>query len=143
MRTWTTTLALAALLVAGAAAQQDAVPRELAALQGTWNIVSVNGQSPADQGVALSVTFTGNKYTQSLNGQVVESGTIKLDATRKPMAADFAILEGDDAGKLQLGIVDIAEDTVTFALATPGTTERPMAFSSTGAAGVFVLKKVQ
>lgn len=143
MKTRITTLALAALLVAGAAAQQDTLPRELAALQGTWNIVSVNGQSPAGQGVALSVTFTGSKYTQSLNGQVVESGTIKLDAAQKPTAADFAILEGDDAGKLQLGIVEIADDTVTFALAVPGTTDRPTAFSSTGAAGVFVLQKAK
>jgi len=143
MRTWTIALALAALLVAGAAARQDSVPRELAALQGTWNIVSVNGQSVADQGVALSVTFTGSKYAQSLNGQVVESGTVKLDATQKPIAADFTILEGDDAGKLQLGIVEIADDTVTFALAMPGTTERPTAFTSSSAAGVFVLKKVK
>jgi hypothetical protein len=33
--------------------------------------------------------------------------------------------------------------TTTLALAAPGTAERPTAFSSTGAAGVFVLKKVK
>jgi hypothetical protein len=74
---------------------------------------------------------------------ILETGTVKPDATKKPMALDFTILERDDAGKLQLGIVEMADDTATFALAPPGSTVRPTEFVSGGAAGVCLAKKVK
>ena len=143
MKSWTTTCALMLLCVAGAAARQEALSKELTALQGNWNIVSVNGQSVSDQGVALSVAFSGNRYTQTLNGQVAESGTMRLDAAKKPIAVDFSILEGDDAGKLQLGILEIRDDTLTFAMNMPGATDRPTTFEAGGSAAVFVMKKMK
>lgn len=143
MKSWTITSVLVLLLVAGAAARQEALSKELSALQGNWNIVSVNGQAMSDQGVALSVAFSGNRYTQALNGQVVESGTVKLDAAKKPIAVDFSILEGDDAGKLQLGILEIGDDTLRFAMNMAGATDRPATFEAGGSAGVFVMKKIK
>jgi len=142
MKSWTITLALIMLFVSGAAARQEALSTELTALQGSWTIVSINGQA-VDPDLTLSVSFAGNKYTQSLNGQAIESGTVKLDATKKPIAVDFAILTGDDAGKLQLGILEIGEDTLTFAMSEAGATDRPAAFGAGGSAGVFVMKKIK
>jgi len=143
MKSWTIASVLVLLLVAGAAARQEALSKELTALQGNWNIVSVNGQSVSDQGVALSMAFSGNRYTQALNGQVVESGTVKLFAAKKPIAVDFSILEGDDAGKLQLGILEIGDDTLRFAMNIAGATDRPATFEAGGSAGVFVMKKIK
>ena len=143
MKTWMTTLTLAVLLAAGASARQDSLPKELAALQGTWVIVSLNDQSPADQGVTMTLSFAGNNYTQSLNGEVVETGTFKLDATKKPLALDFTIVAGDDAGKLQLGIVEIGDQTARFGLAEPGSANRPTGFTEGGAAVVVIAKKAK
>ena len=143
MRSCTITFVVVLLFVAGAAARQDALSKELTALQGNWNIVSVNGQAVSDQGVALSMAFSGNRYTQTLNGQIVESGTVKVDATKKPIAVDFSILEGDDAGKLQLGILEIGDDTLRFAMSVAGATDRPATFEAGGSAGLFVMKKTK
>jgi uncharacterized protein (TIGR03067 family) len=143
MRSPTVTFLLVLLFAAGAAARQEALSKELTALQGAWNIVSVNGQTVSEQGVALSLAFSGNRYTQTLNGQVVESGTVKLDASKKPITVEFSILEGDDAGKLQLGILEIGEETLRFAMNVAGATDRPATFEAGGSAGIFVMKKIK
>ena len=41
------------------------------------------------------------------------------------MSIDFTIQEGDDAGKPQLGVVAVEDDTMTWKLNTPGSTTRP------------------
>jgi uncharacterized protein (TIGR03067 family) len=143
MKTWMTTIALVVLLVAGAAARQDAQPKELAALQGTWLAVSLNDQSVADAGVSLTISFAGNTYASSMNGEVVETGTFKLDVTKKPLALDLAILTGDDAGKPQLAIVEFTDEGARFGFAQPGDPNRPLAFVNGGAAMVVVVKKAK
>jgi uncharacterized protein (TIGR03067 family) len=138
MKTWMTTIALVVLLVAGAAARQDAQPKEAAALQGTWVVASMNGQSVADAGVSLTISFAGDAYTSAMNGDVTETGTFKLDTTKKPMTLDLTIVTGDDAGKLQLGTVEITDDVATFGFATPGDPNRP---TTTGGATLVVVAK--
>jgi uncharacterized protein (TIGR03067 family) len=150
MKKLMTTLALATLFSIGAAAQttapapaQDAMPKDLAAIQGTWMIISVNDQALADQGVEMGLTFTGNKYSQITNGAISETGTIKLDGTKKPMSIDLNIMEGDDAGKLQLGIIEITGDTAKGLFAAPGSGTRPADFMSSDGAIFFTAKKVK
>jgi uncharacterized protein (TIGR03067 family) len=91
----------------------------------------------------MTLSFAGNNYTQSLNGEVVETGTFKLDATKKPLTLDLTIVTGDDAGKLQLGIVEIGDQMVSFGLAEPGSTDRPTSFTAGGAAVVAIAKKAK
>jgi len=138
MKTWMTATALVVLLVAGAAAQQDAPPKALTALEGTWVVASMNGQSAADAGVSLTISFAGNTYASAMNGDVTETGTFTLDATAKPMTLDLTIVTGDDAGKLQLGIVEIGDEGATFGFAIPGDPNRP---DSTGGAALVVVAK--
>jgi hypothetical protein len=38
---------------------------------------------------------------------VNERGTIKLDASKKPAWIDLTITEGADAGKLQVGVIEV------------------------------------
>ena len=119
-------LAVALLLTTGLAAQAPKPPAPgatMKAAQGTWVVTTFNGQ-PAGEG-SLSLTITGEKYAQSLNGTVNERGLIKIDAAKKPMTVDLTIQEGDDAGKVQLGLIDVAGDTMTLKLASPGGTARP------------------
>lgn len=152
MKKLLTMLALGAVLTASVAAQtpapapapaQDAAAKELAAIQGVWLVTSMNGQDPADQGGQIGLSFTGNKYQVLINGTVDESGTFKLDPSKKPMSFDLTILEGNDAGKLQLGIVEIKGDIAQGMLGQPGSTVRPADFNSNDGAVLFIAKKVK
>jgi len=128
-----------ALMVAPAAAQTS-VPKELAALQGTWVILTANGQS-AEGGPEITLTITGDKYNQGVNGEIVERGTIKVDASKKPMTIDLNIAEGDDAGKLQLGVIEVNGASMSGNFGAPGSTARPAGLTSADGAFVFTAKK--
>ncbi len=150
-----TALAFTAALTTTAAAQApapmaapaqtpapDAMSKELAAMQGTWLLTTVNDQSPADQGVEMALAFTGDKYQQLINGTVSESGTFKIDPSKKPMSFDLTILVGDDAGSVQLGIVEVTGDTMKGMFSAPGDSTRPAGFTSP-ATITFTAKKVK
>jgi uncharacterized protein (TIGR03067 family) len=143
MKTWMTALALVAMLVGSSAATgQGAQPVTTAALEGTWTIVSLNGQ-PLDADMTMTISFKGGSYSQAVNGNVLETGTFKLDATKTPMILDLTIVTGDDAGKAQLGIVEVTGQEAKFGLAEPGATSRPTGMADGSAAVVAVGKRVQ
>ena len=105
-----------------------------------WLITSVNGQS-GEGSSQLTLTFTGDEYHQTLDGQVNERGTIKLDASKKPMTIDLIITEGSDAGKTQLGIIEVSGDTIRANLDAPGGQQRPTDFAIKDGTLMFVATK--
>jgi uncharacterized protein (TIGR03067 family) len=109
-----------------------------AALEGTWVLTSINGQPVSDE---LTLTFAGGKYHQTLGDAINERGTIKVDASKKPMTIDLAITEGSDAGKAQLGIIEVTGETIRGSLATPGAGQRPADFTIKDGVIVFAGKK--
>jgi uncharacterized protein (TIGR03067 family) len=129
------TLAVLLVLPAGSTAQatkpapgKPATSKQAAALQGTWIITSINGQAAAPGTPQLTLTFTGDKYHQAVDGVVNERGTIKLDASKKPMTFDLAITEGQDTGKAQLGIIEVIGDKLRASLDQPNAGKRPADF---------------
>jgi uncharacterized protein (TIGR03067 family) len=124
------TLAAALGFAVGVSAQAPttAVPKALVPFQGTWVLTSINGQ-PGPDGSELALTFTGDKYVQTFNGEVQERGTIKVDPAKKPMTIELTILEGNDGGKTQFGVIEIAGDSMTGNLNTPGDTTKPADFA--------------
>lgn len=108
------------------------------ALQGTWEVSSINGQA-ASPGNELKLTFEGQKYHQTSAGTINERGTFKVDPTKKPMTIDLSITEGTDAGKTQLGLIEVTGDTMRCTFNQPGVAERPA--SLTEGAIVVVAKK--
>jgi uncharacterized protein (TIGR03067 family) len=139
--TYLTTAIVSLALAATAAVQETKQPKAVAALQGTWVITSLNGQTPPDGSPQLSLTFTGEKYHQTLGTDVNERGSIKVDATKKPMTIDLIISEGQDAGKTQLGIFEVTGDTLRAHLDTPGMQQRPADFTAKEGFLLFVAKK--
>lgn len=107
------------------AAQQADVPKALAPLQGKWLVTSFNGQPiPAEAG-EFALVITGSRY-QSINaGDIAEEGVLTIDASKTPMWIDLAIRTGDDAGKNQLGLVNVKGDGFEMGLTIPGQTTRP------------------
>jgi uncharacterized protein (TIGR03067 family) len=102
----------------------DAAKKLLDQIQGSWRVVTFNGQDVPASAEAYLV-FKGDKYEQWTNNSVDERGSLKLDASTKPVSIDFVITEGNDAGKVQLGLVDITGDTLSLAFAAPGGATRP------------------
>lgn len=134
-------IALLAFLTAAGASAQDGLSKELTSLQGTWLITMVNGEAPPSGGPEVTLTFTGDKYSQTVDDQVVERGNVKLDATKKPIAMDLIITEGDDANKTQLGVLEIGERSIRFKLNAPASSTRPTDFEPADGYFVFVAVK--
>jgi uncharacterized protein (TIGR03067 family) len=120
-------MVMSAAIVAGSTlgAQEKTAAKGVPALQGTWTVTAINGQSTADAGQNMTLTITGERYSQAVNGEVNERGTIKVDPTKKPMTIDFTISEGNDAGKPQAGLVEVTGDSMTMHLSQPGDATRP------------------
>jgi uncharacterized protein (TIGR03067 family) len=134
-------LALVALtLFTGQAtpAQAPALPKEVAALQGVWTVTMMNDQDP---GGALALQFDGMKYAVLNNGATDETGTFKLDTTKTPWTFDLNIAEGNDAGKVQLGILEVKGDAIHGLLGTPGVATRPAGWDSPDGVIAFVAVK--
>lgn len=124
---------------APAQAPAAALPKEVAALQGTWAVTLFNGQDAPEGAIALQ--FEGMKYAVVINGGVDETGTFKLDATKTPWTFDLSIVEGTDAGKLQMGILEMKGEAIHGLLGTPGVATRPANFDSADGAISFVAVK--
>ena len=98
------------VFAAGASAQPPKPATGAAALEGSWVVASINGQTAPEGSPAMTLTFTGDKYEQALGAEVNERGSFKVDATKKPMTIDLSITEGSDAGSTQLGVFEVTGD---------------------------------
>ena len=137
-------LALTTTLGVAAQTQTPEMSKEMKAVQGTWVLTTANGQPMDSSGSTVSVTITGDKYVQTADGQFVERGTMKIDGSKTPNTIDLMIAEGDDAGKTQLGVIQIGDGTVTAKLAAPGAPDRPKDFETTNdGTFTFTAKKVK
>jgi uncharacterized protein (TIGR03067 family) len=136
-------LTLTAGTLAQAAKPADPTAAALASLQGKWVVTTINGQSVGEGGMEMLLTFTGDKYTLTMNGAVNERGTIKLDASKKPVTIDLSITEGDDAGKTQLGVIDVSVDKLTANLEAPGSGQRPTDFSPREGLALFLATRAK
>jgi uncharacterized protein (TIGR03067 family) len=123
MRGWLVTVVLSTTVAAAAFARtQDAVPKEMQPLQGTWVMTQLNGDpTPGD----TALVIVGSKYSETVEGTTDETGLFKVDASKTPMTVDLIIQEGNDAGKTQLGIVEVKGDTMRLLLNAAGATVRP------------------
>jgi uncharacterized protein (TIGR03067 family) len=144
------TLALAASFAAVLSAQtqtnkpapqaQAAKSKAMEMVQGAWVFTTANGQdaSAAD----IVVTITGDKYVQTAGGNVEEKGSFTIDDTKKPMWLTIKILEGNDAGKTQLGVFEVTATTMRGKLTEPdGGSPRPTDFEPAEGYFVFTARK--
>ena len=115
------------------------VAAALKPLQGTWVLTTPDGQPLAQGGLTLAIT--GDKYAQAVAGAVNERGTVKLDATKKPTWIDLTITEGADAGKLQVGLIEVSAGVMKGVFATAGSTTRPTSLAPAPGLISFVGKK--
>ena len=117
--------------------------KTLTAVQGAWIFTTMNGQDLTGQQEVI-ITITDDKYVQTIDGNIVEKGTIKFDDTKKPIYMDVVIVEGNDAGKTQLGVFELSSPTAARAkLNTAGETTRPTDFAPAPGEGFFTFTAVK
>jgi uncharacterized protein (TIGR03067 family) len=119
-------------LVAGAAAAEDAVKKEMAQLEGDWSMVSgeADGQSMPKEMVATGKRVAKDgETTITIGGQVYFKAKFSIDPTKKPKAIDYTMTEGPTKGKTHLGIYELDGDTLKFCFAAPGK-DRPTEFTA-------------
>jgi uncharacterized protein (TIGR03067 family) len=112
----------------------------MADLQGSWVFTTANGNDTTGQ-PEIVITLTDNKYVQTVNGEVVERGSFKIDETKKPICVDLSIAEGNDAGKSQLGVMELSGGVLKAKMADAGETTRPTDFAPADGAFVFTAVK--
>ncbi len=101
-----------------AAADEDAVKKEIANLQGTWKFVDFQGPN-ADQAKELKghgiLVVTGNKMLFFLGKLKQGEGTFTVDPSKKPKHLDVTALDGPNKGMTLPAIYELAGDTLKLA----------------------------
>jgi uncharacterized protein (TIGR03067 family) len=132
------------LLLAGASVGiADDAEKDLKKLVGTWEEVSHTADGKAKsadevKGTTVVIDASG-KWEAFKDGTSLLKGTVKLDPSKKPKAADWAIDGSDMVAK---GIYDVDEDTWKHCFSLK---DRPTEFGSKEGSEVYyiVLKRVK
>src|SRR4051794_31285784 len=96
-----TALVCAWVVLSPAAAQQkgDATKKDTDLIQGTWTFTSMVQDGNEMKGDAShTITFAGDKFSVKVADMVVQAGTQKFDATKKPKTVDATVSEGEGKG---------------------------------------------
>jgi uncharacterized protein (TIGR03067 family) len=128
------------LLSADAQEKGDVARKDLERFQGTWNFVSMeqDGKQMPKTDQPHTVTFQGDKFTVKIGDMIVQAGTNKLDADKKPKTVDATVTEGESKGNTMLGIYEIEGDTIK-ACFDPQGKKRPTEFKTTAGSGHFLV----
>jgi uncharacterized protein (TIGR03067 family) len=102
-------------------------------LEGEWQMLTavMNGQALEPKFAAFGKRITtGNETTVYTGPQILMKVTFTLDKSKSPNAIDYVIVQGQNAGKTQLGIIELNGPTLKLCFAAPDQ-PRPKDFSST------------
>lgn len=137
---WKTLLALTVCFSLAADAADDAVKKELAAIEGEWYMAGGERDGRALPRNLVSNArriCKGNETTVLVNGQLFMKAKFTVDPAKQPKSLDYEVTEGRNQGTKQLGIYELDGDTMKICLADPGA-ERPMDFVTRGKRGYTV-----
>jgi uncharacterized protein (TIGR03067 family) len=125
-------------------ANEDAVKKELARFQGTWQLVSAETDGkklPEEQAKMIRVVIQGNKHTVYFGKKAVVHGVrFTIDPSKKPKEVEDTLKDG----KKILGIYELNGDTLTSCVAPVGKA-RPKEFTGRAGSGwtLRVFKRVR
>jgi uncharacterized protein (TIGR03067 family) len=120
------------MLPPGWAAENEAVSKELAKLQGEWSMVSgsADGQAMPDSMVKqMKRVCKGDELTTTMAGRLYFKAKIVIDPSKKPKTIDYHMIDGFTKGSKQLGIYEVNGDTLKSCFGRPGA-ERPTSFET-------------
>jgi hypothetical protein len=111
--------AIGVCLLLAADGAEDAVKKELAAMDGEWYMVSAEREG------------------RTLPGSYGRTAKVSVDPSKTPKTIDYAVAEGQFQGQTQLGIYELDGDDVKYCFADPGN-PRPTDFTTRGKIGYTV-----
>jgi uncharacterized protein (TIGR03067 family) len=114
--------------------------KEVKKFQGTWTFESseTSGKElPASELKGLILNFEADKHTVKKGDEVLQAGTQKLDPSKSPKTIDVTVTEGENKGKIMLGIYEIDGDTLKVCFDPQGK-KRPTEFKSAPGSDNFV-----
>jgi uncharacterized protein (TIGR03067 family) len=119
---------------AAADAKADAVQKELAKFQGTWQLLSAetDGKKAPDERVQkIKVVIRGDRHTVHFGDQVLAKEVrFQLDPSREPKTVDDLL----EDGRVIRGIYALEGDRLRSCVANPGK-ERPTQFTAKAGSG--------
>jgi uncharacterized protein (TIGR03067 family) len=125
-------------LTAADDAKQDAIKKDRKKYEGTWRVTSLeingNKSSEEDAKKITVVNKTDGTWILQVDGGKITEGTSEIDPTKNPKTIDFMETEGDNKGKIVLGIYELGDDTRKLCYAEPGK-GRPSDFSASAGTG--------
>jgi uncharacterized protein (TIGR03067 family) len=137
-------VALSALTISSALAADDpAIKKDMAQLQGEWSMVSgaADGQPmPESMRKQMKRVFKGDELTVTMGDQIFLTAKITVDPSKKPKTMDYEMTGGVTKGKKQLGIYEFDGDTFKSCFAKPGA-DRPTDFKPGDGRTVSVWKR--
>jgi len=131
-------IAGASFLVGVATADDDSAKKDLTALQGEWQCVSIeSGERTLSEPEckAHKLTVKGNKVSHLHGAKIGPEATIRLNPSENPRAMDMSAPEG-----LLLGIYSLENDTLRMCIGAPGE-KRPTGFKGGQKTALFHFKR--
>ncbi len=116
---------------------EDTKDRELAGLQGTWELVSmeIKGNSiPVERMPGRIALIEGTTFTDRNATKIFGKGKIRVDSSGSPKRIDAEFSEGPPAGKTTLAIYELEKETLKACAAEPGE-PRPTKFTTKEGSG--------
>jgi uncharacterized protein (TIGR03067 family) len=114
------------------AAENQAIKKDLAALQGEWSMVSGSAdgqQMPDEMRKQMKRVCKGDETTTTMGERVFLKAKIILDPSKKPKSINYQMTDGATKGKTQLGIYEVDGDTFRACFSAPGD-PRPTDFTT-------------
>jgi uncharacterized protein (TIGR03067 family) len=108
------------------------VSGDLKKIQGTWKFTAhaMGDKVAAPEELAkMKITFTGDKFSVTVDDKVVQAGTHKVDSSKKPAQVDSDVTEGEGKGSTMLGIYELKGNTLRVCFDPAGKT-RPTGFTA-------------
>jgi uncharacterized protein (TIGR03067 family) len=134
---WLAAGAVAAVLIgtgAGVADDEDAVKKELKALEGNWQLVRQEERgsvTPRPVVSRLRIVIEGDQISWYIgNPASNQDATFKIDPTKNPRTIDAEITKGSAKDKIMLGIYKLDKDTLEICWNEPENEKRPKKFTS-------------
>jgi uncharacterized protein (TIGR03067 family) len=130
------------VLAANLAGAADDEESDKKALQGTWDIVSLErsgSEVKPQKGTAMVVT--GDKFVIRAGERVLAAGTFKLDTSKSPKVSEMTYTEGlaTEKGKTFKGIYRLEKDRWTFCRGRSPDQGPPAEFKTTPDSGGFLV----
>jgi uncharacterized protein (TIGR03067 family) len=120
--------------------------KDLEQFQGAWVRVSKELNGEKLQVTKTIITFNGDKFETVTDGKAVESGTVKVDSSKKPKTYSATITgQFAEKGDTYNGIYEVNGDRLTTCVNTNEGKEAPSEFASKAGTGhqLIVWKRVK